>query len=146
MPPPSIESPVSNVRNLTTTQLHNLLEPISRKPSTSISNWSRTFQCTPACIFDPDNEFQCELILELAKRRGVPVRATGVGHSPSDIACTNGFLICTLRLNQLLEVSTPSFSHFRPRCSSPHLYACLHFPFHELHGLLRSTCLLVGVP
>lgn len=95
---------VSNVRNLTITELHNLLEPISRKPSTSISNWSRTFQCTPACIFDPETEYQCELILELAKRRKLPVRATGVGHSPSDIACTNGFLICTLKLNRLLEI------------------------------------------
>ena len=103
----------STVRNLSTDELHNLLIPISRKPFTSISNWSKTFQCIPVCIFDPETEYQCELILELAKRRKVPLRATGVGHSPSDIACTNGFLICTLKLNRLLEVWSP-VSSFHP--------------------------------
>lgn len=87
--------------------LYNLLQPITidkRSPRARFINWGRTFQCSPLSVFEPENEFQCELIVELAKREGQVLRAVGVGHSPSDLACTKGFMLRTTKLNRILEV------------------------------------------
>ncbi|KAF9054274.1 gulonolactone oxidase Lgo1 [Panaeolus papilionaceus] len=87
--------------------LYNLLEGITVPQSTAtFTNWARTFVCTPASIFEPENEFQCELVLELARREDKAVRVAGVGHSPSDLACTKEFMLRTTKLNRVLEVNT----------------------------------------
>ncbi|XP_017695317.1 PREDICTED: L-gulonolactone oxidase-like [Lepidothrix coronata] len=69
-------------------------------------------ECLPA---DPDpgtrnfREFR-ELrnvfpqILALARRRGRRVKVVGGGHSPSDIACTDGFLLHLGAINRVLQV------------------------------------------
>ncbi|KAG6865343.1 hypothetical protein C0991_003380 [Blastosporella zonata] len=86
--------------------LYQLLEPITvPSPRAKFSNWGRSFHCTPLAIFEPENEFQCELVLELARREGKIVKAVGVGHSPSDLACTNEYMLRTTKLNRLLEVN-----------------------------------------
>ncbi|KAG6868655.1 hypothetical protein C0993_012460 [Termitomyces sp. T159_Od127] len=84
--------------------LYQLLQPIT-SPTTGFNNWGRSFFCTPLAIFEPENEFQCELVLELARREGKSVKAAGVGHSPSDLACTNEYMLRTTKLNRLLEVN-----------------------------------------
>ncbi|XP_059693652.1 L-gulonolactone oxidase-like, partial [Haemorhous mexicanus] len=43
-------------------------------------------------------------ILELARQRGKRVKVVGGGHSPSDIACTDGFMIHMGHLNRVLQV------------------------------------------
>ncbi|PPQ68980.1 hypothetical protein CVT25_009165 [Psilocybe cyanescens] len=87
--------------------LYNLLEPITvSKDNVRFTNWGQTFVCTPSSIFEPENEFQCELVLELARREGKTLRVAGVGHSPSDLACTNEFMLRTTKLNRVLEVNT----------------------------------------
>ncbi|KDR74082.1 hypothetical protein GALMADRAFT_250832 [Galerina marginata CBS 339.88] len=87
--------------------LYNLLEPITLpKEKARFTNWGRSFVCTPSSIFEPENEFQCELVLELARREGKTLRVAGVGHSPSDLACTNEFMLRTTKLNRVLEVNT----------------------------------------
>lgn len=83
--------------------LYQLLQPIT-SPTASFNNWGKSFFCTPLAVFEPENEFQCELILELARREGKSVKAAGVGHSPSDLACTNEYMLRTTKLNRLLEV------------------------------------------
>ncbi|KAJ7584840.1 D-arabinono-1,4-lactone oxidase-domain-containing protein [Mycena floridula] len=89
-------------------QLYSLLEPIT-VPSDStrarFSNWGQTFHCQPLKMFEPESEYQCELILELARREGKTVRAAGVGHSPSDLACTKEFMMRTERLNRVIEIN-----------------------------------------
>jgi L-gulonolactone oxidase len=93
---------------LSVADLYRLLQPITvplSSPRSRFSNWAETFTCKPLALFEPENEDQCELILELARREGKPVRAVGVGHSPSDLACTNGFMLRTTKLNRVLEVS-----------------------------------------
>ncbi|KAK0463083.1 L-gulonolactone D-arabinono-1,4-lactone oxidase [Desarmillaria tabescens] len=88
--------------------LYTLLAPITVPPSTSrgkFSNWGQTFHCAPLAIFEPENEYQCELILELARREKKVVRAAGIGHSPSDIACTKEFMLRTQKLNRVLSVN-----------------------------------------
>jgi len=86
-------------------QLYDLLQPITVPSQPKFLNWSQTFACSPLAIFEPETEYQCELILELARREGKVVRAVGVGHSPSDLACTTGYMLRTTKLNRLLEVS-----------------------------------------
>ncbi|KAF9529067.1 gulonolactone oxidase Lgo1 [Crepidotus variabilis] len=89
--------------------LYNLLEPITvprNSPGARFTNWGLSYTCLPAAIFEPENEFQCELVLELAKREGKTVRAVGVGHSPSDLACTKEYMIRMTKLNRVLEVNS----------------------------------------
>lgn len=88
--------------------LYRLLQPITLPPSSpraKFTNWGQTYTCTPLVVFEPETEYQCELILELARREGKVVRAAGVGHSPSDLACTRGYLLRTDKLNSVVEVS-----------------------------------------
>ncbi|KAF8890666.1 gulonolactone oxidase Lgo1 [Infundibulicybe gibba] len=89
--------------------LYGLLQPVTippHSPRAKFSNWGQTFHCTPLAVFEPETELQCSLILELARREGKVVRAVGVGHSPSDLACTNEFMLRTTKLNRVLEVNT----------------------------------------
>ncbi|KAJ8587958.1 L-gulonolactone D-arabinono-1,4-lactone oxidase [Rhizopogon salebrosus TDB-379] len=88
-------------------QLYDLLQPITVSNTSSnvkFANWSQTFTCSPLAIFEPETEYHCELILELARREGRVVRAVGVGHSPNDLACTTGYMLRTTKLNRLLEI------------------------------------------
>ena len=86
--------------------LCNLLEPITVPSNKArFTNWGRTFACKPSAIFEPENEFQCELVLELARREGKTLRLAGVGHSPSDLACTDEYMLRTTKLNRVLEVN-----------------------------------------
>ncbi|KAH7909309.1 D-arabinono-1,4-lactone oxidase-domain-containing protein [Hygrophoropsis aurantiaca] len=86
--------------------LHDLLQPITipaSSPEAKFTNWGLTFTCAPLAVFEPETEYQCELILELARREGKVVRAVGVGHSPSDLACTTGYMLRTTKLNKLVH-------------------------------------------
>lgn len=87
--------------------MQTLIDPI-RLPDTRFINWGRTFACAPLAIFEPESVDQCQLILELARRNRQVVRAVGVGHSPSDLACTSGYMLRTTKLNRLLEVRRSS--------------------------------------
>ncbi|KAI0695312.1 D-arabinono-1,4-lactone oxidase-domain-containing protein [Cytidiella melzeri] len=88
--------------------LHTLLRPVTLTPADPRSrfiNWGLSFECTPLAVFEPETEYQCELILELARRQGKTVRAAGVGHSPSDLACTTEFMLRTEKLNKIIEIN-----------------------------------------
>lgn len=89
--------------------LYNLLRPITLpRKLTRFNNWGRAFYCTPLAIFEPESLFQCKLVLELARREGKTVRAAGVGHSPSDLACTSGYMVRLTKMNRLIQVSSSS--------------------------------------
>ena len=88
-------------------ELYRLLRPVTVDRSSSdavFQNWGRTFRCRPSSVFQPETEHQLELILELARREKQTVRAVGIGHSPSDLACTSGFMIQMNRLDKIIEV------------------------------------------
>lgn len=87
--------------------LYNLLQPVTvPSKQTHFTNWGRSFTCTPSAIFEPENEFQCELVLELARREGKTIRIAGVGHSPNDLACTSQYMLRMTKLNRVLEVTS----------------------------------------
>jgi L-gulonolactone oxidase len=87
--------------------LYDLVQPFLIHPSSQRSiftNWGQTYSCSPLAVFEPHSEAQCELVLELARREGRSVRAVGVGHSPSDLACTSEYMLRTDKLNRVLKV------------------------------------------
>ena len=84
-----------------------LLKPIiitPPSPRARFHNWAQTYHCAPHTVFEPETEHQCKLIVELARREGRKVKAVGVGHSPSDLACTTDFMLRTDKLNRIIEV------------------------------------------
>lgn len=88
-------------------ELYRLLKPVAVDGSSSgavFQNWGRTFRCRPSSVFRPSTEHQLELIVELARREKQTVRAVGIGHSPSDLACTSGYMIQMHRLDEIIEV------------------------------------------
>ncbi|KAJ6476006.1 D-arabinono-1,4-lactone oxidase-domain-containing protein [Mycena vitilis] len=78
----------------------------SSSPRAKFVNWGQSYQCTPLAIFEPQTEAHCELVLAKARREGRVLRAVGVGHSPSDLACTGDFMMRMTKLNRILEVNT----------------------------------------
>ncbi len=102
-------------------ELYLRLQPVTVARDTSAAvfeNRGRTFRCTPSTIFRPESEGQLELILELARRERQTVRAVGVGHSPSDLACTSGYMIQMNQMDKIIEVRYRGtrLSSYRPGC------------------------------
>ncbi|KAG0310769.1 hypothetical protein BGZ99_000144 [Dissophora globulifera] len=77
-----------------------LLSTSNRK----FENWSKTFRCVPEQYFTPTTEEEVVKIIHLARLSGKRVKAIGTGHSPSDLACTDGFMVNTDKLNSLIGV------------------------------------------
>ena len=112
---------LSSLSHIPLEDIYTLLRPITVTPSSSeavFQNWGRTFRCTPLAVFEPETEYQCELILELARREGQTVRAVGVGHSPSDLACTSGYMVRMGKLNNIIEVSIAEEAYLVCTCLS----------------------------
>ncbi|KAG1174940.1 hypothetical protein G6F70_004456 [Rhizopus microsporus] len=70
----------------------------------TFKNWSNTFTCKPELFFRPRTESQVQKIILLANKLNKPLKAVGSGHSPSDLACSSGFMISLENLNALLNV------------------------------------------
>ncbi|WWC88457.1 uncharacterized protein L201_003368 [Kwoniella dendrophila CBS 6074] len=102
-----------DLTSVTTQGLHAALESISiptSSPQATFSNWAQTFKCKPQRVFAPTTELQCRQIIELARREGARVHPVGVGHSPSDLACTNGWLVKMEGLKGLIKVNHEKLS------------------------------------
>ncbi|KZT05230.1 L-gulonolactone/D-arabinono-1,4-lactone oxidase [Laetiporus sulphureus 93-53] len=105
---PSSPAITSTLADLPLQALYARLQPITvpaGHPRATFINWGLSYACTPLAVFEPETEQQCELVFELARREGRTVRAAGVGHSPSDLACTSGYMLRTEKLNKIIEVN-----------------------------------------
>ncbi|CDO70398.1 hypothetical protein BN946_scf184999.g38 [Trametes cinnabarina] len=103
-PPPR----ASKMHDIPVHTLHQLLAPITvrrENPKATFTNWGLSYTCRPLSVFVPETEHQCRLILELARREGKTVRTAGVGHSPSDLACTTEYMLRTEKLNKVIELN-----------------------------------------
>ncbi|OZJ03764.1 hypothetical protein BZG36_03071 [Bifiguratus adelaidae] len=69
-----------------------------------IQNWAKTFQSAPELYFEPRNEEEVYKILESARRTGKTVRVVGSGHSPSDLALTNDYMVNLDKMARVLNV------------------------------------------
>jgi hypothetical protein len=91
--------------------LREALEPItvpSRSVDATFSNWAKTFTCRPERVFEPTTVLHVRQVIELARREGATVHPVGVGHSPSDLACTKGWLMRMAGVKGNIKVSTSS--------------------------------------
>ncbi|XP_044516966.1 L-gulonolactone oxidase-like [Gracilinanus agilis] len=67
-------------------------------------NWAKTYGCYPEMYFQPTCVEEVRQVLDLARQQNKRVKAVGGGHSPSDIACTDGFMIHMGKMNRILKV------------------------------------------
>lgn len=105
---PSVRPATSKLSHLPLPTLYGLLAPVTVRagsPRARFTNWGLTYTCNPLAVFEPENELQCSAVLELARREDKTVRVVGLGHSPSDLACTSEFMMRTGRLDKVIEVS-----------------------------------------
>ncbi|SCV73241.1 BQ2448_7166 [Microbotryum intermedium] len=101
----------SSLAHLTTSELIKLVALIRSLRSSSQSvftNWATTYSCQTTSLFRPTNVDEVRYVVELARREGVELRASGSGHSPSDLVCTEGYIIDVDHLDKVLEVDTPN--------------------------------------
>ncbi|XP_072045784.1 L-gulonolactone oxidase-like [Amphiura filiformis] len=78
---------------------------ISGEQGRSFTNWATTFTCKPELYFEPTTTEEIIQILKEARRLSKRVKVCGYGHSPSDIACTDGYMIDMRRFNQLIDIN-----------------------------------------
>ncbi|GAA5978635.1 hypothetical protein JCM11641_002796 [Rhodosporidiobolus odoratus] len=111
--PPLPLPPSLTLDQLTEDDLRLLLEPytVTSGSSLTFTNWATTFRSRTAAVFRPTQVEQVRLAVELARREGKELRAAGAGHSPSDVACTEGYLLDLKGLKSVLNVdeSTRTF-------------------------------------
>ncbi|KAI5477448.1 hypothetical protein MNV49_006360 [Pseudohyphozyma bogoriensis] len=97
-PPPS-----PSLAHLTTADLHTALKPITFTKA-RFTNWATTFSSISTATFRPETVEQVRLVVELARREGKELRASGSGHSPSDLVCTGGYVINVDKVDKVLEI------------------------------------------
>ncbi|KAG8445886.1 hypothetical protein GDO86_010613 [Hymenochirus boettgeri] len=67
-------------------------------------NWAESFGSSPELYFQPTCVEEIKEILDLARQRSKRVKVVGGGHSPSDIACTDDYMIRMDKMNRVLKV------------------------------------------
>ncbi|XP_070231582.1 L-gulonolactone oxidase isoform X2 [Bos mutus] len=85
--------------------------------------------------FQPTSVEEVREVLALARQQNKRVKVVGGGHSPSDIACTDGFMIHMGKMNRVLKVDTEKK---QVTVEAGILLADLH-PQLDKHGLALSN-------
>ncbi|KAF9009551.1 D-arabinono-1,4-lactone oxidase-domain-containing protein [Cyathus striatus] len=131
-------SPEPPTESSTLQSLYNFVKPVnvpSQSPLSYFKNWAGTYECRPLAIFEPTNQRQFQAIFQIAQLERKTVRIVGVGHSPSDIACTDGFMIRMAKYNKVLKINTDEkFVIAQGGITLHDLNACL-----ERHNLAISS-------
>ncbi|GAA5895585.1 hypothetical protein JCM6882_000346 [Rhodosporidiobolus microsporus] len=104
--PPLPLAPSPDLSSYTDGDLRSLLEPYTLRtgPALDFTNWATTFRSRNAAVFRPTEVEHVRWAVELARREGKELRAYGAGHSPSDVACTEGYSLDLKGLNKVLDV------------------------------------------
>jgi FAD-linked oxidoreductase len=71
-------------------------------------NWAGDQQCVPAAVERPSSLTELRAAIGRAADAGRSVRATGSGHSFTDIACTDGVMLRLEGMNRVVEVDRPA--------------------------------------
>lgn len=98
-------------------------------------NWARTYGCYPEMYYQPTSVEEIREVLALARQQNKRVKVVGGGHSPSDIACTDGFMIHMGKMNRVLKVD---MEKKQVTVEAGILLADLH-PQLDKHGLALSN-------
>lgn len=68
------------------------------------TNWAGNLVCNPSKITSPSNLKELQALVKKAKENKQTIRAIGAAHSWTDILCTEGYLLNTDNLNQVLSI------------------------------------------
>ncbi|KAJ3322150.1 hypothetical protein HDU76_013948 [Blyttiomyces sp. JEL0837] len=68
------------------------------------NNWAETFSSDADLLLEAENEEDVKTAITLAKDNGKTLRVVGSGHSPSDIVCTESYLLSVNKLNRVISV------------------------------------------
>ncbi|ODN73934.1 hypothetical protein L202_07440 [Cryptococcus amylolentus CBS 6039] len=123
---------MADLGSVDTPALEAALRPITAPrgaPSAQFTNWAKTFVCRPQRVLLPTTPLQCRQILELARREGARVHPIGVGHSPSDLSLTNGWLVKMEGVKGLIKTDHDNMT------ATFHAGTTLH----EIHRLLGNA-------
>ena len=71
-------------------------------------NWARDESCRPVELARPRSSAELSHAVARAAQRGLRVRATGAGHSFSDVACSDGLLLALDGLADVVDVDAAS--------------------------------------
>ncbi|XP_054161614.1 L-gulonolactone oxidase-like [Oppia nitens] len=69
------------------------------------TNWSQTYSCQPSLYFIPKDIEELREIIFYAKSTNKKLRVVGCGHSPSDICCTDDYMINLRLFNNVLSIN-----------------------------------------
>ncbi|KAM0750129.1 L-gulonolactone/D-arabinono-1,4-lactone oxidase [Meredithblackwellia eburnea MCA 4105] len=104
-------APSPSLSALSIDQLKAQLESITF-PDTPFTNWARTFHSLTTATFRPTTIDQVRRVVQLARLEGRELRPSGSGHSPSDIVCTDGYVVNLDALDKVVEInSTTGLAH-----------------------------------
>ncbi|CAH2245521.1 L-gulonolactone oxidase-like [Pelobates cultripes] len=67
-------------------------------------NWAQTYGSSPELYFQPTSAEEIKEILDLARQRSKRVKVVGGGHSPSNIACSDDFMVRLDKMNRILKI------------------------------------------
>jgi len=67
-------------------------------------NWAETYECHPHKYFQPNDLDQLRSIVHTAQVEGKKIRLAGFGHSPSDLCCTDDFMVSLKNFNRILAI------------------------------------------
>ena len=146
---------MADLSQVPTFELQRALEPVSvpsDSPRATFTNWARTFKCRPTRVFAPKTSEQCRQILELGRREGARIHPVGVGHSPSDLACTNGWLVRTEGLSGLVKVchsaTRSACNGLTPQCDHVKRTATFYAGtvLHHVHSALAEQSPPMALP
>lgn len=99
----NLKATTLNLSNLTNEDLKKKIRPIRYQET--FQNWAGNIKCKPRSIMKPINEDQIKMIIELSNREKREIRCFGAGHSPSDLACSEDYMINLDELKGEINVS-----------------------------------------
>ncbi|RXK40318.1 D-arabinono-1,4-lactone oxidase [Tremella mesenterica] len=135
----------ANLTSISTADLQTAVSHCAVSPSSSrakFANWAKTFECLPERVFEPVDALQCRQVLELARREGKNLRPVGVGHSPSDLTCTRGWMIRMDSYGGLVQI------HHGPSTLTESTSATFKAgtTLHQIHKLLSQASPPLALP
>jgi L-gulonolactone oxidase len=77
-------------RRIDTLKKHIQPDESSQK---TFTNWAKIHSCTPKYYHQPSTEHEIIHVMQTALKSNEKIKVVGIGHSPSDIACTNDHMI-----------------------------------------------------
>lgn len=74
------------------------------KSEMQYGNWSNTFSCQPEQYFKPKSIGDLKEILQRGRVNKKTIRCIGGGGSPSDLFCSDEYLVSTKHLNKIIDI------------------------------------------